>query len=593
MKKLIEVLFISMLLISSTLTAQQKFPEWAEGIVWYQIFPERFANGDTTNDPEASKVFVNSRSVPEDWNITPWTSSWFQVDSGNGRDEGRFGRHIYERRYGGDIQGIINHLDYLQELGVKGIYLNPIFEAVSMHKYDGSTYHHIDVNFGPDPEGDRKLIAAEIPDDPGTWKWTEADKLFLKLISEVHQRGMRIIIDGVFNHTGIQFWAFQDIIKNGSDSKYKDWYQVKSFDDPSTPENEFDYQGWWNVKSLPQFSRNDSDLTAGPKQYIFHSTSRWMDPDNDGNPSDGIDGWRLDVAKDVPLGFWKDWNKLVKSLNSEAITIGELWELSPDFISENGAFDALMNYNFAFAVNRFFIADSMQISVSKFVDQLKEIDKNYPEKNLYLLQNLMDSHDTERLSSMIKNPDREYDHDSNERNPGYNPGKPSTEDYEKQKMIAAFQMTYRGSPMIYYGDEAGMWGADDPHDRKPMVWENLKYDDEVITSASGFKTGFGRYKVEVNRDLLNFYKKIIAIHNSSKALREGDLHFLYTNDLKASFAFSRKTADEFFIAAFNAGKETDEIDVPLDSSKASFTELISGEEGEVSADLTSESSTSY
>ena len=134
-----------------------------------------------------------------------------------------------------------------------------------MHKYDGSTYHHIDVNFGPDPKADRKIIASETPDDPRTWKWTEADKLFLKLISEVHKRGMKIIIDGVFNHTGVQFWAFQDIIKNGKNSKYKDWYQVKSFDDPSTPDNEFDYQGWANVKSLPQFNRNDSDLAAGPE----------------------------------------------------------------------------------------------------------------------------------------------------------------------------------------------------------------------------------------------------------------------------------------------------------------------------------------
>ena len=112
---------------------------------------------------------------------------------------------------------------------------------------------------------------------------------------------------------------------------------------------------------------------------------------------------------------------------------------------------------------------------------------------------------------MIANPDREYDRDGNENNPDYNPGKPSEADYDKQKLIAAFQMTYRGAPMIYYGDEVGMWGADDPHDRKPMIWGDLKYDDEVITAASGFKKGFGRYKVEVNNDLLDFYKKIIGI----------------------------------------------------------------------------------
>ena len=140
---------------------------------------------------------------------------------------GKFHDHLYERRYGGDIQGIIDHLDYLKDLGIGAIYLNPVFDAASLHKYDGSTYHHIDVNFGPDPAGDKKLIKTEIADDPKTWKWTSADKLFLKLIEEVHKRGMKIIIDGVFNHTGVQFWAFQDILRNGEKSKYKDWYRMK------------------------------------------------------------------------------------------------------------------------------------------------------------------------------------------------------------------------------------------------------------------------------------------------------------------------------------------------------------------------------
>ena len=238
-----------------------------------------------------------------------------------------------------------------------------------------------------------------------------------------------------------------------------------------------------------------------------------------------------------------------------------------------------MNYNFAFAVNKFFVAEKTKIPVSEFISRLKEIDKNYPEKNLYLLQDLVDSHDTERISSMIANPDREYDRDGNERNPDYNPGKPSAEDYEKQKLIAAFQMTYRGAPMIYYGDEVGMWGADDPHDRKPMIWDNLKYDDEVITVSSGFKKGLGRYKVEQNKDLLEFYRRIISIHNNEEALQKGDLHFLYFNDDKSSFAFARTLASDSIIVAFNTGIQTDEFDLVLNSQNASFTELLSGDEG--------------
>lgn len=572
-------LLILILSTSSLLDARGDFPGWASGIVWYQIFPERFANGDTTNDPEIQKVFVNSSVIPQNWSVTGWTSNWFSMADWEKQSKGRFRHHLLERRYGGDIKGIIDHLDYLKDLGIGGIYLNPMFEAVSLHKYDGSTYHHIDVNFGPDPEGDRRIIESEIPDDPSTWRWTEADKLFLELISEIHKRGMRIIIDGVFNHTGVQFWAFRDIVKNGQNSKFKNWYEVKSFDDPSTPQNEFDYQGWWNSRGLPQFNRTENDLADGPKKYIFNATRRWMDPDNDGNPSDGIDGWRLDVARDVPLGFWRVWSELVKSINPESIIIGELWDLSPEYISGHGVFDALMNYNFAFAVNQFFVAEKTKIPATEFINKLKEIDKNYPERNLFLLQNLVDSHDTERISSMIVNPDRDYDTDGNERNADYNPGKPSEADYEKQKLIAAFQMTYRGAPMIYYGDEAGMWGADDPHDRKPMVWGDLKYDDEVITPASGFHKGLGSYKVEQNKDLLDFYKKIISIHNSNKPLSEGDIKFLYSDDDKGTLAFERTLEDETLIIAFNTGAQPDEFNIALEASDTLFTELLSGENG--------------
>jgi len=562
--------------------SQEHLPEWAEGIIWYQIFPERFANGDTSNDPEAFKVFINEKKIPDSWEVTKWTSNWFEASAWEKKLGGNVRDHLYDRRYGGDIQGIIDKLDYLKELGIGAIYLNPVFEAVSLHKYDGSTYHHIDVNFGPDPEGDRILIASEIPDDPSTWVWTEADKLFLWLIEEVHSRGMKIIIDGVFNHTGVQFWAFQDIVKNGRDSKYKDWYLIKSFDDPSTKENEFDYKGWWNAKSLPEFNRTEEDLLPGPKQYVFHSTSRWLDPNNDGDYSDGIDGWRLDVARDVPMGFWKDWSKLVWSINPDAIIIGELWELSPDFISNEGAFNSLMNYNFAYAVTNFFIADKSKITTSEFVDKLQEIDETYSSEYLNLLQNLVGSHDTERLSSYILNPDRNFDRDANEGNTNYNPGKPGKEIYEKQKLIFAFQLTYRGAPMIYYGDEVGMWGADDPHCRKPMVWDDLKYDKEVITKDDGFKKGSGSYSVDQNKELLEFYKMMIQLRNENKTLVKGDINFLYSNDKKQSFAFQRVFENEKIIIAFNIGNEEDSFDVPVDMLKGQYKELISGEEGNFS-----------
>lgn len=572
-------LTIIIFIATFTATLLGQVPEWAKGIVWYQIFPERFANGDQTNDPEAEKVFINSDSIPAGWSVKDWTSNWFAQDEWEKKSGGNLRDHIYERRYGGDLQGIIDHLDYLKELGVGGIYLNPIFEAASLHKYDGSTFHHIDVNFGPDPDGDRRIINLENPNDPSTWMWTEADKLFLHLVYEVHKRGMKIIIDGVFNHTGVQFWAFKDIVLKGEESEYKDWYRVEQFDDKSTPQNEFEYKGWWDVKSLPEFNKDKSDLHKGPKAYVFNSTQRWMDPDNDGDPSDGIDGWRLDVAKELPLGFWKNWRKLVKSINKDALIVGELWELSPDFVSKDGPFDALMNYNFAFAVNNYFIADETAVSTNNFLNTLEEVDKSYPPDNLLCLQNLMSSHDTERLSSMIKNPDRQYEHDAHEGNRNYNPGKPTREDYEKQKLIAAFQMTYRGAPMIYYGDEVGMWGADDPHDRKPMIWSELIYDDEVIDESSGFGTGYGTYKVEQEKELLDYYKELISIRNTNSALKTGSLKFIYSSETDKAFAFERTTESQKILIGFNLDKHPVTFEFMPDKRKFHYEELLGEENG--------------
>jgi len=557
---------VFLLLLTASLYAQ--VPEWSKGVVWYQIFPERFCNGDTNNDPTADKVYINDKhKQPKGWKITPWTSNWFEESSWEDKMGGEFSHSLGFRRYGGDLQGIINKLDYLKTMGIVAIYLNPIFEAVSMHKYDGSSYHHVDVNFGPDPVGDKALMDSETPDKPETWTVTSADKLFFKLLEEAHKRNIKVVIDGVFNHTGVQFWAFQDIVKKGKASPYFDWYQIKQLDDPATPQNEFDYKGWWNTKSLPEFNRTKENLHEGVKKYIFAATKKWLDPNGDGDPSDGVDGWRLDVAREVPLGFWTEWHALVKSTNPQAIIIGELWELSPDFIGEHGVFDALMNYNFAYAINDFFIAKQKQISSETLVTKLKEIDATYPEQNLYALQNLIDSHDTERLISIIANPDRQFEHDGNENNTDYNPGKPSSEDYETQKLILAFQMTYRGSPMIYYGDEVGMWGADDPHDRKPMVWDELSYQDEVVTALSGFRTGYGKYKVQPNKDLLAYYKKMIAIHNYSPALRYGTVQFLPVHENKHVFGFIRQYKDDKILVLFNLSNRTEIFDFPVDKKE--------------------------
>jgi len=204
-------------------------PEWAKKVVWYQIFPERFRNGDPNNDPiieDIKGAYPHDTKLP--WQIHPWTSDWYELQPYEKENGKNIWFNLQRRRYGGDLQGIIDKLDYLKDLGTTALYLNPIFESPSLHKYDGATYHHVDPNFGPDPKGDRELIAKEIPDDPSIWVWTSADRLFLELVKKVHQRKMYIIIDGVFNHMGLNSWAFKDVVKNRQNSKYKDWFTIKS-----------------------------------------------------------------------------------------------------------------------------------------------------------------------------------------------------------------------------------------------------------------------------------------------------------------------------------------------------------------------------
>jgi len=232
-------------------------PSWAKDAIWYQIFVERFNNGDKNNDPKPENIYAasNWRQTPDGWSVTPWTHNWYKQEKWTKDLNTDFYGGLGLRRFGGDLQGVINKLDYLQDLGITAIYFNPLNDAPSLHKYDARNYHHIDVNFGPDPEGDNKIIALENPNDPSTWKWTSADKMFLKLVDELHRRGMRIILDYSWNHTGVEFWAWRDVVKNQENSKYKDWYAITEFDDALTEDNEFEYEGWLNLHSLPEIKK--------------------------------------------------------------------------------------------------------------------------------------------------------------------------------------------------------------------------------------------------------------------------------------------------------------------------------------------------
>jgi len=523
-------------------------PGWARDAIWYQIFPERFRNGDRSNDPTREDAHI---ADGRDWAVSPWTSDWYALQPWERAHDARFYDNVFQRYYGGDLQGVVDELDYLSSLGVTAIYFNPVFEAVSLHKYDASSYHHIDDNFGPDPAGDKALVATET-NDPSTWHWTSADKLFLNLLSEAHARGMHVIIDGVFNHTGTDFWAFRDVRKNQQASPYADWYDIVSWDDPSTPADEFDYKGWWGHKALPEFAESDSGFVPAVWRHLFDITRRWMDPNGDGDPSDGIDGWRLDVANEVSPIFWKEWRTEVKALNPDAYIVGEIWDDASHWLSGD-QFDAVMNYRFARACVRFFIdTDDRSLDAEGFDDELATIRNDYPEETNYILQNLLDSHDTDRLLSMIRNPNRNFDDMNGLRaNTAYDTRKPRSADVTVQQLMSLFQMTYIGAPMIYYGSEAGMWGADDPDDRKPMVWPDLSYQPEATSFDQ--KTYERPDTVSFDSTIFSWYQQIIAIRRSSEALRRGTMTTLVADD--DIFAFQRKTGSDSVIVAFNRGAE--------------------------------------
>lgn len=558
-----------------SMKSEEFVPDWAKDAIWYQIFPERFRNGDASNDPTKADIegaFPNAPGLP--WRVHPWTSDWYERQDYEKDAPIPFHHLVQRRRYGGDLQGIIDKLDYLQGLGITAIYLNPVFDSPSSHKYDGISYHHIDPNFGPDPAGDRALMAEENPGDPSTWVWTSADKLALELIKQCHARGIRVIFDGVFNHMGLRSWPFLDVIEKQQGSPYADWFTVNSWRDEEKG-TKFDYEGWFGHKTLPEFREDEEGIVAGPRDYIFAATRRWMDPNGDGDPSDGIDGWRLDVAFCVAHPFWKKWRKVVKGVNPDAYITAELIDPVPELkpYLQGDEFDAVMNYNFAFASSDYFADETTRISTTEFDRRLRELREAFPPGVAEVQQNLFGSHDTDRIGSHIVNRDKEHANNweayfnfSKVENGQYDPRKPTPEELESQKLFAVMQMTYVGAPMIYYGDEVGMWGANDPDCRKPMVWEDLVYEDEATLPDGSKKEKTD--KVEVNRGLLEHYRRLIALRRELPALRRGSFETVLIDDERQLYGFRRQLGDETVLVVLNNSNEKQVSSIMADGSWA-------------------------
>ncbi|MEM8709729.1 MAG: alpha-amylase family glycosyl hydrolase [Planctomycetota bacterium] len=504
-------------------------PDWTKEAIWYQIFPERFCNGDPTNDPDV---------------VRPWTSAWYEPSDFEGQDGQTFWEYfVYQRMYGGDLKGIEQRLDHLVELGVTAIYLNPIFQAEGPHKYNATDFRHIDTRFGA---GEDYLEATkdERVEDPSTWTWTPSDRLFLDFLKTVKARGLRVILDAVFNHVGVQHPAFKDVAEKREASPYVDWFKIKSWDP-------FEYAGWAGFGELPVFAKTDVGFRSeSVRDHVFAVTRRWMDPDGDGDPSDGIDGWRLDVPMELAPEFWAEWRKLVKSINPDAYITGEIWDRADAWLTGEH-FDAVMNYRFAEPVIAWVANREKKISASELDRRLLEIRLAYPDEIGYALMNLVNSHDTDRVAQMVANPDLPYDRSNTmQQNPQYDCGRPGPEAFQRVRLIALLQMTYLGAPMIYYGDEVGMWGADDPTNRQPMIWKDLgPYDNpgEVYWDDEHFA----------------HYRNVVALRRRFPVLRRGTFRTWVVDDEQDLFVFVREApGEQTVLVALNASEDVVSFDLP-------------------------------
>jgi cyclomaltodextrinase / maltogenic alpha-amylase / neopullulanase len=556
-------------------------PEWSKHAIWYQIFVERFRNGDTLNDPTPEDMKGGyPDNYPSGWKVTPWGHDWYAHEPWlNEIKTGSFYSKIQARRYGGDLQGVLDEMDYISSLGVNVVYFNPLNDSPSLHKYDARTYTHIDRNFGPDPKGDVLLMKRETPDDPKTWVWTAADKLFLKVVAEFHKRGIRVILDYSWNHTGKNFWAMEDIRKNGENSKFAGWYNIIHFDDPETAADELEYEGWGGKNIyMPVFKKDiiPPDKKIMPfegnfhseslKQYIFNVTRRWLDPNNDGDPSDGIDGFRLDVAAEIPMGFWREYRKVVRSVNPQAYLVGEIWWLEwPDKLLDPAQFmgtqfDAIMNYRWYRIARGFFGQAEPVLNATGFVKGIEMINKGLSPENQQAMMNVVATHDSPRLSTSFYNKTMDKYHATPAADTGYRINRPDAKTIEELKLLLVHQYTFVGSPHIWNGDEVGMWGADDPDCRKPMVWADLRYDDE----RANYKPGKSRPVDKVYPDtvLLSFYKSLIKLRKENPVLSTGDLKFLIADDKKMVLAYSRSNGTDEIISVFNRSDNEQTVSVP-------------------------------
>lgn len=414
-------------------------PQWAANKVVYQIFPSRFA----ATQPVDKELWYKAPITPMD-------------------------------DLHGNLRGIIEHLDYIKDLGIDVVYLTPIFKSNSCHKYDTIDYYQVDPSFGT----------------------TEDLK---ELVQKSHERGMKVVLDAVYNHSGREFFAFQDILEKGEKSKYLDWY----FIDELPPRGEWgeipNFKCFGYYGGMPKLNLKNPEV----EKYITDVACYWIKECD-------IDGWRLDVGDEISHFFWKNFRKAIKAVKKDMLIIGEIWHYAGDFL-EGDEWDTVMNY--PFYLNLIDLLADEKINVSQFVQNLGYLKGRLNKKCYPLMWNLIDSHDTARFLHLC--------HDNK----------------KKQHLAAAFQLLLPGMPMVYYGDEYAMPGANDPDCRRGMYWDE-EYQD---------------------KEMYNWYKKLMQVRKTHACIVEGEMIETIANDDEDTIVMIRKNGEETIAMLFNCGNSAKEF----------------------------------
>jgi glycosidase len=432
-----------------------------------------------------------------------------------------------------------------------------VFESNSSHKFDVNSFHHVDPHFGPRAAVDTTFVAREAPGNPKSWYLTSADRTFLALVKALHDSGMKVIVDVQFAHVSVDFWAFRDVLEKQERSQYASWFSVDEWDRPETPfASEFRYQSMWNIPAFPRLHSDSLGYAPALRSYLFASTQRWMDPNGDGDVSDGVDGWRVELADEIAPVFWDQWSELVRTINPSAIIVGEpITEPPPG----KKRFDLVNSDVFGGAAVRMIL--NRRATPSHFEQELNAERGALEFSDITAQINWIDNEETDRLASMCVNRDNPYDAGGNPlKNPRYLIRKPLREERALQRLLVLLQFTYPGAPMIYYGDEAGMWGGSDPDCRKPMLWPDREFEAECSSIVNGDPA---RYPMAFDSSVYQYYHALLELRGRNIALHSGSSRVVLMDDRRLVFGFVRQSGANRVYVLMNFSDEAQDCRLSL------------------------------